>query len=272
MVETEHLVRRSDMADRDFHPLYLHFQELPLSLRAVYTGTLLVLGLGYLFASMYIFDSHAGRDGEPMLGPDDLIAAYAGSSDGTRLEAAIRGPMAGMLSPEERDVIVAWIASGADQASFGRDVRTILQQRCIKCHNASQDRLPNLDGYEHVMETVQVDKGMSISTLIRVSHIHLLGITFLFFIVGIIFSHAYMRPVWLKVAITASPFACIGLDVVSWYAVKLFPNFAYMILLTGTIMGTCFATMWFVSLRQMWFYELPAELAERHRSFLQNPS
>ena len=71
------------------HRLYLHFRELPVSLRAVYTGTLLVLSVGYLFAMIYVVASHAGRDGDPMMSADDLIIAYSGSKADTRLEGAV---------------------------------------------------------------------------------------------------------------------------------------------------------------------------------------
>ena len=51
---------------------FLHFKFLPLSLRMVYTMTLLVLGTGYLFAMIQVFTVHAGRDGNPNLSANDL--------------------------------------------------------------------------------------------------------------------------------------------------------------------------------------------------------
>jgi class 3 adenylate cyclase len=54
------------MNEEPIHRLYLHFQELPLSLRVLYTGTLFVLSVGYLFAIVHIYNSHAGRDGDAM--------------------------------------------------------------------------------------------------------------------------------------------------------------------------------------------------------------
>ena len=65
----------------------------------------------------------------------------------------------------------------------------------------------------------------------RVSHIHLFGLTFIFFIVGMMFSHAYVRPVWLKCAIIALPYVAIVMDVSSWYFTKLFHPFAWMVIL-----------------------------------------
>ena len=55
------------------------------------------------------------------------------------------------------------------------------------------------------------------------SHIHLFGLTFIFFIIGLMFSHAYVRPVWFKCAVVALPFVAIVLDVSSWYFTKIYP-------------------------------------------------
>ena len=49
--------------DPPLHRLYRHYSELPYSLRTLYTVTLLVLGLGYLFALIYVFTTYAGRGG-----------------------------------------------------------------------------------------------------------------------------------------------------------------------------------------------------------------
>ena len=42
------------MNDHAVHRLYRHFQELPVSMRVLFSGALLVLGLGYLFAVLYL--------------------------------------------------------------------------------------------------------------------------------------------------------------------------------------------------------------------------
>ena len=52
------------MTDRRLHRLYRHFQELPLSMRTLFTGTLLVIGMGYMFGLIYVYAQDAGRDGE----------------------------------------------------------------------------------------------------------------------------------------------------------------------------------------------------------------
>jgi hypothetical protein len=102
-------------------------------------------------------------------------------------------------------------------------------------------------------------------TLVRLSHIHLFGFTMIFFIMGLVFSHAYMRPVWLKCAIIVTPWVGIVADVSSWYMTKLFAWFGYVVVGGGAIMGLCFAFMWVVSMYQMWFYKLPEKVVHEQR-------
>ena len=87
--------------------------------------------------------------------------------------------------------------------------------------------------------------------------------TFIFFIMGMMFSHAYVRPVWLKCAIIGLPYVAIVMDVSSWYFTKLFHPFAWMVMLAGMLMGACFAFMWVVTMYQLWFSPPPAMVAAR---------
>jgi len=245
------------------HRLYLHFQELPPSMRTLFTVTLLVLGCGYIFAMIYIFESHAGRDGNASLSVQDLIIAYSGSKEGSRLETAIQGPMANMLPISEAKIISAWVRNGSELAVYEENIQPILKARCTMCHDGSNPHIPNLSSYEHVLETTQVDKGADIFTLVRVSHIHLFGMTFIFFIMSLIFSHAFLRPIWLKCLIVATPFVSILLDVFSWYLTKVYEPFAWVVMISGVLMGVAFAFMWIVSMYQLWFYKMPEEISHR---------
>lgn len=256
----------------------LHFSELPLGMRTLFTGTLLVLGVGYLFAMIHIFSSHAGRDGDPGLSVNDLIIAYSGSKSDTRLEAALKGPMANMLPAEEREEIVAWVRRGAIKEEFTsmgmsmgmmkdkphNNVDKIFEKRCESCHNGSNPHIPNLKGYENVVQMIDIDTGMDVFTLVRVSHIHLFGITFIFFIVGSIFCHSYIKPLWLKCLILMTPFAAIILDIGSWYMTKVFPPFAWVVMISGGLMGLAFAAQLLISIYQMWFYKLPDEIRDNN--------
>lgn len=260
----------------------VHFSKFPMGMRVLYSGTLVVLGIGYLFAMIHIFASHAGRDGNPSLSVDDLVIAYSGSKADTRLEAALKGPMASMLPQNEKDNIVAWVRRGATKSDFEshmgtnmgnkdemmmgkkghQSVEAIIEKRCLVCHNGSNPHIPNLKGYENLSQVIEVDTGMDIFTLVRVSHIHLFGITFIFFIVGSIFCHAYIKPLWIKCVVILTPFVAIILDIGSWYLTKVYPPFAWVVMGSGALMGVAFAIQWIISIYQMWFYTLPKEIED----------
>ena len=256
------------MNDKPIHRLYRHFQELPVSMRVLFTGTLLAVGMGYLFALIYVYSSDAGRDGKPGLSVDDIIISYSGSSEGSKIEAAIRGPMSAMLSEGDAAKVVSWVRGGAAKAAWDASIQPIIEANCIDCHDGSNPHLSNLDGYENIQSVVAQDTGTPIHTLVRVSHIHLFGITFIFFIVGFIFSHAWVRPVWAKSVVMFLPFLCIAADVSSWYFTKLYSGFAWVVLISGGLMAFSFAIMWFTSMYQMWFYKVPEHVSGRHENLL----
>jgi hypothetical protein len=245
------------------HRLYVHYSELPYSLRVLYTSVLLVLGLGYLFALIYVFHTQSGKDGGVMLSYEDIVITYSGSGKGSRLESALNGPMQTMLPAEDTKSVVTWVHAGAERAKYESDIKPILDKRCMACHDGSNPHLPNLNGYDNLKKVTEQDTGQDVFTLVRVSHIHLFGLSFIFFIMGLIFSHAYVRPVWFKCLVVAAPFVCIVADVSSWYFTKLFHPFAWVVMGAGAAMGMCFAFMWAVSMYQMWFSKTPPVVEQR---------
>ncbi len=253
------------MTDVPLHPLYRHYSELPYSLRVLYTAALIVLGLGYIFGLIYLFHNYAGRaGGNPMmLSYNDILTAYTGSGKASRLESALRGPMSTMLPPDEAAKLISWVHDGADRAKYESDIKPLLAQRCLSCHDGSNPHIPNLDGYDNLKKVTSQDTGTDVFTLVRVSHIHLFGLTFIFFIMGLMYSHAYVRPVWLKCTVVALPFLAIILDISSWYLVKLFHPFAALVMLAGGLMGLCFAFMWVTTMYQLWFSPTPTPVIHR---------
>jgi hypothetical protein len=251
------------MNDQVIHRLYRHFQELPTSMRTLFTGALLVVGLGYVFAMLYVFAAHSGADGNPGLSVDDIKITYSGSKGITQLESALKGPMSRMLPQKDLAAMLEWIRDGAGKQAYSASVEAIVETNCLSCHDGSNPHLSNLDGFERIQETVAQNTGADLYTLVRVSHIHLFGLTFIFFIVGFFLSHAYLRPGWLKSVIIATPFAGVIADVLGWYVTKVYTPFAWVVLIAGMFNGLSFAVMWVVSMYQMWFYRMPEHLADR---------
>jgi hypothetical protein len=256
------------MTNAPLHRLFLHYSEMPLSTRVLYTAVLLILGIAYLFGGIYLYHTYAGRaGGNPLLLTyQDIVVAYSGSGSDSRLETALKGPMRTMLPAEELNSVVAWVQAGAGRANYETDIRRTMERRCMSCHDGTNPHLANFSTYDQLKKVTERDTGTGIFTLVRVSHIHLFGLTMVFFIVGTIFSHAYVRPVWFKCAVIALPFVSLVLDIGSWYFTKLFHPFAWVVILGGTVMGLSFAFMWAVSLYQLWLSPTPAPVAQRMSS------
>src|SRR5476649_2719477 len=175
----------STMSDFPLHRHYLHYSELPYSQLVLYTATLLILGMAYLFALLNLYFTYAGRaGGNPLLlSYEDIVVAYSGSGKGSRLESALRGPMSGMLPAEERNTVLAWAAEGGPRPVYDKTIAPLLEKRCMTCHDGSNPHLPNFNGFDNLKKVTEKDTGAAIATLVRVSHIHLFGLTFIFFIV-----------------------------------------------------------------------------------------
>jgi hypothetical protein len=236
---------------------YPLFNELPHSLKVLYTMVLIILGLGYLFAMIQIYEVHAGRDGQKGLSVEDIRIAYSGSRSDTRLEVALKGPMSGMLPESERAKIIDWVRSGSMESMYQSEIAPILATRCLACHDGANPHLPKLQSYADVTALAQLDTGVSIGTLVRVSHIHLFGLTFIFAFLGLIFSHSYVRRTYLKSLIIAIPFVAIILDIASWWLTKVSTPFAYVVVTGGALMGVSFLYQWLVSFYQLWFFKCP---------------
>ena len=80
------------MSDFPLHRHYLHYSELPYSQRVLYTATLLILGMAYVFALLNLYFTYAGRaGGNPlMLSYEDIVVAYSGSGKGSRNDVAAK--------------------------------------------------------------------------------------------------------------------------------------------------------------------------------------
>ena len=224
--------------------------------------------MGYMFALIYVYTSDAGKDGKPGLSVEDIIISYSGSSEGTQLEAALQGPMSAMLSESDLAEILNWVGDGATKDDYEARVQSVVKGNCLDCHDGSNPHLSNLDGFDNIKTVIVQNTGKPLHTLVRVSHIHLFGVTFIFFIMGFIFSHSWVRPVWFKSVVMFLPFLGIAADVMSWYFTKLYAGFAWVVLIAGGLMGLCFAIMWFVSMYQMWFYRVPDHVSGRYEKLV----
>lgn len=236
------------------------FYDCGLSEKLLYTAFLLLMGVGYLMALVYLYTSHEGHDGKPGVSIEDIVDTYYGNRSGTRLEAAIRGPMAGYIQqPGDRHQIVAWLKSGASEKGYDARIRPILKKSCLQCHSPGSGlKIPDLSVYEGIKVVANVDTGESLHTLMKLSHIHLFGIGLIAFGIGLIFRLAAVRR-WLKGTLMVLPFVVIFADILAWFLTKWDPVYAYTVVAAGALLGLAWAAQILISLYQLWFLRAPAE-------------
>jgi len=234
---------------------YPRFRDISVSERILNTVFLLTIGLGYLVALLNLFYTHQGLDGKPGISIEDIVISYHGSSHQTRLGAAINGIMEPNLKYKgDKDVILRWINSGAGEAGYHQDIAPILNRDCVFCHTpAINPSLPNLTDYAGVSEVAH-SGGAPLPALIRVSHIHLFGIAFILYFIGRIFLLCEIN-IYVKRVAVVIPFVAMLLDILSWFITKWFAGFAYVVVLSGALMGMSMGIQILLSIYQMWFYE-----------------
>ena len=232
---------------------YPRFSDISVSENILNTVFLLTIGLAYIVALINMLYTLQGRDGKPGLSMEDIIITYHGSTEQTRLGSAINGIMEPNLRyKSDKEVILRWLEEGADLPGYTEKVAPILNRDCVTCHNpAINPHLPNLTTYAGVAEVAH-SGGASIPFLVRVSHIHLFGIAFILYFTGRIFLLCDIN-IYVKRVAVVIPFVAMLLDVLSWFITKWFAGFAYVVVLSGALMGMSMATQILLSIYQMWF-------------------
>lgn len=230
----------------------LTLRGLPLTFRWLFSFFLLTIGLGYLFALIYLFLLEVEPHRKMGLGlVQATIVKYYGNRGNTRLEAALNGVMAEMIDPAERAEVIKWIRSGATAEGYLK-VRPLFEKNCITCHSKDSGyAVAPLTTYEEVVRLAELDLGQSIRALSRVTHIHLFGMSFIFMLTGLIFSLSEVNQS-LRLAIIALPFIAIWMDIGSWWFTKYQPLFAYTVIIGGALMGLALAAQILIPLYEMW--------------------
>lgn len=232
---------------------FTRFNDISTSEKTLNTVFLLTIGLGYLVALMNTYYSHQGRDGKPGLSIEDIVVMYHGSNEQSRLETAINGIMEPNLKfKTDKEVIGKWIHNGADEAGYQTNIAPILNRDCVICHTPSINAsLPDLTNYNGIREVVH-SGGASLAGMVRVSHIHLFGIAFILYFIGRIFLLCDIN-IYVKRVAVVIPFVAMLMDVMSWFITKSLPAFAYVVVISGTLMGMSMGIQIILSIYQMWF-------------------
>jgi len=236
----------------------IELKALDTPLKVLFTGYLTTVAIGYVFALIQILFTHGMADGKLGLSIDDIVYSYYGNRSGTLLENKLNGSMKGKATEEENFVIMQWARDGGGQTDYvNHGVKKIIETKCEICHNENASGIPDFGEFSELHETTLEDEGATFSSLTRVSHIHLFGISFIFMFVGLIFSFASTVPSKYKSIAIGMPYAFLAIDILSWWLTKLHPMFAILVMVAGSGMGFSFAFMWLMSVKEMWFMNNP---------------
>jgi len=233
----------------------IRLSGLPMAVRITLSLSIVMLGIGYLIALLNLYLTYHMTDGEPGLTANDLRRAFYGRRDNTRLAAKIHGgSMEQFLSvPGEKEKILSWIQDGAAEAKYSAVVRTILDENCIRCHSeAGVASFRPLTTYSQVMTVTEIDRGEPVGLWARVAHTHIQSLGLIFLVLGLVVSFTSIPELWKQVLVTL-PFLALISDFGARALTKYFPNFVYVVMAMGALMGLSFAVMVLLPLFEMWF-------------------
>jgi len=235
---------------------YTPLKDHDTPLKVLFTGYLCTVAIGYLFALIQILFTHGMADGKFGLSVDDIVYSYYGNRSGTALEVKLNGSMKDNASDQERFAIMKWVRDGADADDYKDDgIQKIIETRCVACHNKDTASLPDFTKFDALKAFTTQDEGATFSSLTRVSHIHLFGISFIFMFVGLIFSFAETTSTQYKCIAIGMPYAFLITDILSWWLTKIHPMFAWLVIFAGMGMGISFAFMLVTSILEMWLFK-----------------
>lgn len=234
---------------------FSHLKDIDTPAKVLFTGYLGTVAVGYLFALIQILFTHGMADGQFGLSIDDIVYSYYGNRSGTVMEQKLNGSMKDKASEQERFEIMQWIRDGAEKQSFEPSgVKQIIDNRCLMCHNQNASGIPDFSKFEAIEQVTLQDEGATFSSLTRVSHIHLFGISFIFMFVGLIFNFAETAPTKFKCVAIGMPYAFLLADIMSWWLTKIHPMFAWLVIFAGAGMAISFVLMLLTSMLEMWFF------------------
>jgi hypothetical protein len=253
----------------------LHRLDLPA--RLLVTSALSVLTAGFVVSELFVAQTLRTTGGG--LGLRAIGTTFHGDRTTTRLKKMALGSMkryfssfedARRLEPEEQadlDRLLAWSDAGAPESDYwdsserrrkpGPILRLLQRHGCLDCHSATATTIGNkkdspLDSYAEVRRFTEPDHGMDQRRLLMLSHVHLLGMGFLFLLLGAAVA-ASGWPARARAALIVSGPLAVLLTVGGWWLVKAEgPLYAPVVLIGGTLMTLTFGAAVTAVLVDLW--------------------
>mgnify|MGYP000529182982 CR=1 FL=1 len=101
------------------------------TIRSLFTGYLLVIGIGLLVAGGQILLTHGMADGKFGLSIDDVVYSYYGDRQSSKLENKLNGSMQDKADRVVRQDIIKWVREGADKQQWDVKIEAHFNNNCF---------------------------------------------------------------------------------------------------------------------------------------------
>ena len=222
-------------------------RSTPLSMRVFTTTLLLTLGVGYALSLVYLYVKKVEPHRVAGHGLVQGVAYnYNGIEDQAPLLTALEGSMGNFVDPDELRTIDRWVGTGATEAVYRQEIEPILEKNCVSCHRQGAYE-PALTSFAEVAKLTEAGKGMDVVKLARTTHVHVLAIPLLFYVLGALFVRTRFGE-GLKSVIVVVPFVGIALDISHWWLTRRDPSHAMGVVIGGMLVSLGFGVMWLMTL------------------------
>jgi len=230
-----------------------------LSVRVFATSILFTLGIGFVLSLVYLYTQKVHPHKLQGHGVVEGIAyTYHGIPSEPRLIASLQGSMASTINDADFEIFKAWTDAGGTEEAYAGTVESLVQAKCTSCHDEG-GYFPRLETYEDIAPLASPDSGVDVKRLAQTTHVHLLGMPLLFYILGALFVRT-RHPEKVKAILVAVPFVAIVWDIAHWWITKLNPEGAAGIVFGGALMSLGFALQWFLTFYDVWWKAPKAEV------------
>ncbi len=215
---------------------------------------------GWFFSTALIWTQYETSDAEAGLSLRDVRWHFSGNPFQNRFETMVEGEMLEYLTIEEdANLLRQWSIqpnlpdfSEPNHKQFYQDnIHPIIELDCLECHEpgGKAEESP-LRSYDEVLPYLERDRGIPIPSLLKLSHIHLFGMSLLLLVTGAL-AFSFLSP---RKAGILSSLTGLGLllDVGGWWSTKFFPETAFLVLVGGSLFGGSFLLTHLSLLHRYW--------------------
>ena len=198
----------------------LRLARMPMSVKLLFTATLMTLGTGYIFALSNV----ALKVG---FSSEEVALRYYGN------EAS-------------REVL--------------RDIEQSAEPGLAGEAGVVEGEVLSFDEFEAELPAAEEEPIVSIPSLealVSEGHFHLFGYTTIFFLCGLVMVFAEIPSV-LKNTLIIAPFVASVLDIWSILLTRFVgPGFAWLLMISGMVMALSFLMVFVIGIYQLWFIHTP---------------